>query len=306
MTTRARGPTVAVQSDLRLGQPAPIAQILSRFGLWVPLVVIGGVVAMSLFAPLISPHDPLEQEITRRLLPPVWIEGGTAEHPLGTDSLGRDILARIIYGSRVSLIVGFSAVVLAGVVGVTLGLISGYFKGYADLVLTRLADIQQAIPFLTLILAVVAVVGTNLINLIVVLGVGSWIFYFRVVRAEALRVREEVYIEAARAIGCSETRILGKYVLPNVLASIVVIATLFVPQVIVFEAGLSFLGLGVQPPTPTWGGMIAEGREYVSRAWWLSVLPGLALLITVLCLNLSGDWLRDFLDPTQKGRRGAL
>ncbi|MBI1801566.1 MAG: ABC transporter permease [Chloroflexi bacterium] len=267
-------------------------------GLMVALVVLA-----SIFAEAISPHDPLAQEITQRLRPPFWMEGGTGANLLGTDSLGRDILSRMIFGSRISLIVGFSAVIVAGTIGVTLGMLAAYFKGAVDLILSRIADIQQAIPFLILIIAVVAVVGASLLNLILVLGVGSWLFYYRVVRGETLSVREEPYVEAARIVGCTTPRILFRYILPNVSASIIVIGTLFVPQVILFEAGLSFLGLGVQPPTPTWGGMIAEGRDYVASAWWLSVVPGFAIMLTVLGINLVGDWLREVLDPRQsKGR----
>lgn len=265
-------------------------------------IVLLAIVVAALFAPVISPHDPLRQNILQRLKPPSWVDGGSERHILGTDALGRDILSRIIYGSRISLTVGVLSVVVGGAIGISLGLLAGYFRRSVDALLGRLADIQQTLPFIVLILAVVAAVGPSLTNLILVLGIGSWVFYYRIVRGEVRTVRELTYIEAAEAIGCSKTRILLRYILPNVLPSAIITVTLFVPQVILFEASLSFLGLGVPPPTPTWGSMISDGRNYVETAWWISVFPGLLLMAAVLAVNTVGEWLRDHLDPLQRGR----
>lgn len=260
------------------------------------------IVLVAMFAPAISPHDPLRQNIPDRLRPPAWSDGGLPEYLLGTDVLGRDVLSRIIHGSRISLIVGALAVLLGGAVGVTFGLVAGYFRGTMDAVLGRVADIQQTLPFIVLILAIVAALGPSLSNLILVLGLGSWVNYYRIVRGEVLAIREQTYVEAARALGCSTLRILLRHILPNVLPSVIITVTLFVPQIVLFEAALSFLGLGVPPPTPTWGSMIADGRGYIETAWWMSVFPGLVLMATVLAINMVGEWLRDYLDPMQRGR----
>ncbi len=266
------------------------------------VAVLVAIALMALFADQLSPHDPIKQDLRARLAPPFWIEGGSLNHPLGSDRLGRDILSRIIFGSRITLSIGLLAVVVGGTIGVTLGVLAGYLGGIVDAILGRIADIQQAIPFVVLTLAVVSVLGASLLNLILVLGVGSWLFYYRVVRGEVLAVRERPFIEAAQVIGASRLRIVGGHILPNVAPSVIVVVTLFVPLVIVFTAGLSFLGLGVPPPTPEWGSMIADGTLYLRDAWWLSVMPGLFLVLTVLALNMIGDWLRDFLDPVQRRR----
>lgn len=263
-------------------------------------LIVVVVIAAALLADVISPHDPSAQELSERLLPPAFMEGGHAEYLLGTDYLGRDTLSRIIHGSRVSLTVGIAVVLLSGTIGVSLALIAGFWGGRIDLVLARIADVQQAIPFLVLAIAVVAILGANLLNLILVLGITTWVFYFRVVRAEVMTTRQEVYVEAARVVGCGNVRIMLRHILPNVAGSIIVIATLLVASTIIFEASLSFLGLGVQPPTPTWGGMVSDGRDYLADAWWVSLFPGMAILFTVLGINLCGDWLRDKLDPKLK------
>ncbi len=261
------------------------------------VIIVLIVILVAVFGPWISPHDPLKQDIRNRLQPPAWVEGGSPAHYLGTDTLGRDLLSRIIHGSRVSLAVGLAAVVLSGGIGVTLGLITGYYGGRLDSIFGRLADVQLSIPFLVLAIAVVAVIGPSMTNLIIVLSITTWVLYYRVVRGEVLSVREEEYIAAAKAIGGSTPRILLLHILPNVTASIVVVATLLVANMIIFEASLSFLGLGVPPPAPTWGRMVADGREHIATAWWISTFPGMAILFTVLGINLLGDWLRDTLDP---------
>ena len=297
------GPSAAVTiaDELALEEPAgslPRRRARLDPAAAVGLVLVGFVILLAVLAPLLAPEDRTATgELRRRLLPPVFA-GGSPEHWLGTDRQGRDVWSRVVWGSQVTLLIGVTAVVVGGLVGVTTGIVAGYFRGRVDAVVGRLADVQQSIPFLVLALAVVAVLGASLANLILVLGLGSWIFYHRVVRAEVLRIREQPYIEAARALGGSSRSVLRRHVLPNVLPSVIVVATLFVPQVIVFTAGLSFLGLGVPPPTPEWGRQIADGTEYLRTAWWLTLVPSFFLVLTVIGVNLVGDWLRDVLDPT--------
>jgi peptide/nickel transport system permease protein len=263
------------------------------------LIIVTTALATAILAARLAPHDPLTQDISQRLMPPFWLSG-SMENLLGTDLLGRDILSRIIFGSRISLFVGASSVLVAGTVGVLLGLVAGYYRGRLDAIIMRVVDTQLAIPFLVLAVAVVAVLGASLRNIIVVLGVTGWVSYGRIVRGEVLSIREKEYVDAARLVGCRDHRIMFLHILPNVSASIIVVATLQVAQMIIAEASLSFLGLGVRPPTPTWGGMVADGRNYLADAWWVSAFPGVAILLTVLGINLLSDWLRDYLDPTLK------
>ncbi len=264
------------------------------------MVVVLGVVLAALCAPLLSPFDPLEQDIGQRLREPGWQDAQGRVHPLGTDHLGRDILARIVFGSRIALVVGLAAVLISGVLGMVIGLLAGYFGGRVDDFLMRLADVQLAFPFILLAIAVIGVLGPSLRNIIIVIGVSSWVVYARVVRGEVLSIREREYVHAAVALGSRHGRVLLRHVLPNTFTPWLVVATLDMARVIVIESALSFLGLGVQPPTPTWGGMLADGRVYLSTAWWLATFPGLAILITVLGINLFGDGLRDTLDPRLK------
>jgi peptide/nickel transport system permease protein len=264
------------------------------------MLVVLGVLLAALFAPLVSPFDPLEQDIGQRLREPGWQDAQGHLHPLGTDHLGRDILSRIVFGSRIALVVGLAAVAISGLLGMFIGLIAGYFGGRVDDFLMRLADIQLAFPFILLAIAVIGVLGPSLRNIIIVIGVSSWVVYARVVRGEVLSIREREYVQAAIALGSQHWRVLRHHVLPNTFTPWLVVATLDMARVIVIESALSFLGLGVQPPTPTWGGMLADGRVYLSTAWWLATFPGLAILITVLGINLFGDGLRDTLDPRLK------
>jgi ABC-type dipeptide/oligopeptide/nickel transport system permease subunit len=257
------------------------------------LVVIGAAV----FAPYVAPNDPARQSLIRRFTPPVWAQGGSMSYPLGTDQVGRDILSRIIYGARVSLVVGIAAVLVSLVVGVTLGLLSGFLRGRVDAVIMTVVDVTLSFPQLLLALAFVAALGPSLLTIIVVLGLTGWERYARVVRAEVLALREKDFVEAARAIGASPTRLLLGHLLPNTFSSIIVMSTLQVAQAILQEAALSFLGVGTGSAYPTWGQMIALGRDFVSVAWWLPTFPGLAILLTVLAINLVGDRLRDALDP---------
>ena len=278
---------------------------LRRAGL--PVVIGGGIVVaivlLAILAPWISPHDPLAQVLPDRLKPPAWLPGGSPTYLLGTDANGRDLLSRILWGARTSLEIGVLSVLLGAAIGVTSGLLAGYRGGWLDTIIGRLADIQQAIPLLILALAVIAVVGSSILNLVLVLGIGSWLYYYRVVRGEVLAVRERPYIDAARAVGAGDRRILLHHILPNVAGSIVVIVTLELPQVILFTAGLTFLGLGVPPPTPEWGRLIFDGRDYLQSAWWLTVEPAVFLVLFVLGVNLLGDPLRDRLDPVRRHRR---
>jgi len=256
------------------------------------LVVLAAVV-LAVAAPALAPGDPIKNSLLDRLTPPTW--GG--EHPLGTDTLGRDVASRLLHGARVSLLVGFSAVLLAGVSGVVLGLVSGWYRGWLDDVLMRVGDVQLAFPVLVLAVAVLAVLGASVVNLILVLGVTGWITYARIVRGEVLTLRERDFVAAARALGADDAWILRRHLLPNVLPPITVVATFSVARTIIAEASLSFLGLGIPAPAPSWGAMLDEGRNYITTGWWLALFPGLAILLLVLGINLVGDWLRDVLDP---------
>ncbi len=258
------------------------------------------IVAGSMLAPWVSPHDPLAVNIRHRLAPPTWMEGGDAQHLLGTDPVGRDLLSRMIYGGRVSLVVGVSAVLISTTIGVLLGLGAGYVGGRTDWTIMTGVNVMLTFPFVLLALAVIAVLGPSLGNMIIVLGVAGWPVYARVVRAETMAIREREFVLAGRALGMSHPRIVFRQILPNVLSPIVVIATLQVAQVIIAESFLSFLGLGIQPPTPAWGNMLGEGRVYMLNSWWIATFPGLAIFITTLMINLIGNALRDWLDPHMK------
>ncbi|MFO8059831.1 MAG: ABC transporter permease [Bacillota bacterium] len=275
-------------------------KVLSSFrrsrGAWLGAALVSLVVMSALLAPVLAPHDPHEQVLDRSLQPPLW-SGGSPAHLLGTDHLGRDVLSRVIYGSRISLIVGLSACLMAGVIGTALGLLSGYYGSWIDDLIMRVADVQLAFPFILLATAIMFVLGSGLRNIIVVLGVTGWVMYGRVVRGQVLALREKEFIEASVASGCRTSRTILRHLLPNVVSSIVVIATLEVARVIISEASLTFLGLGVDPRIPTWGGMLADGRQYLAGQWWIATFPGLAIMLTVLGINLLGDWLRDTLDP---------
>ena len=268
------------------------------------LAIVLVVVIAGLAAPALAPYPATEQHIQIRLKPPSWLPGGESGFLLGTDTLGRDILSRIIYGARISLIVGASSILISGAIGIFLGLIAAFYQKWGDPFLSILADIQQSIPPIALIIAFAAAIGPGLRNVILILGVTGWVVYYRVMRAETLSVRHRIYVEAARALGGKDSWIILRHILPNVSASILVIATLLLATVITSEAALSFLGLGIPPTIPTWGNMIAEGREYLTDAWWLPVFPGVAISLTVLGINLLGDWLRDVFDPRRSFRRG--
>jgi ABC-type dipeptide/oligopeptide/nickel transport system permease subunit len=255
------------------------------------LAVVGTVVVVAVFAPLLAPHDYRDQQLPKVLLPPFWQPRADPAYPLGTDHLGRDLLSRIIFGARTSLLVGGGGVLIAGSVGISLGLLAGYFGQAVDDVIMRLVDVQLSFPPIFLVIAIMAVIGQSLLNVVLVLGLVTWVQYARVVRGATLSVKEKDFVEGARAAGAGHARILVRHILPNILPPVVVMATVNVSTLILAEAALSFLGLGVQPPTPAWGTMLAEGREVFRIAWWTAVLPGLAILITVLGVNLLGDGL---------------
>jgi peptide/nickel transport system permease protein len=261
------------------------------------LGVIAAAVVVAAFAPALAPSDPVKNRLLDRLTPPMWAQGGSARHPLGTDTLGRDVLSRLLHGARISLIVGLAAVLVAGVVGVGLGLVAGYRGGWADDLLMRLGDIQLAFPVLLLGVVVIAVLGASLVNMILVLGASGWVTYARIARGETLSLKERDFVAAARALGAPARHVVARHLLPNVLPSLMVVTTFSVARTIIAEASLSFLGLGLPPPTPSWGAMLDEGRNYITTGWWLALFPGLAILLLVLAINLCGDWLRDALDP---------
>lgn len=259
-------------------------------------------VISAILAPWISPHAPSEQNFLAALNPPVWAEGGSWDNILGGDNLGRDILSRVLYGCRLSLIIAIFAIVMAGTVGVLLGLVSGYVGGALDSLIMRVVDAFLAMPFILMALGFVAALGTGVVNIIIVMAITNWARYARLVRSEVLSIKERDYVALARVAGQPRWRIGLKHILPNVTNSIIVLATLDLGRVIILESSLSFLGLGVQPPEISWGLMLADGRSYMTVAWWLTVMPGLAILFSVLSLNVFGDWLRDRLDPRQQER----
>lgn len=250
------------------------------------------VVLMALLAGIVSPHDYAAQSLPNSLKPPFWVEGGSVTYPLGTDHLGRDILTRVLYGARVSLFVGVGSVLISSTIGIFFGLLSGFYGKWVDSFIMRIADIQLSFPPIFLCIALMAFIPPNLVTLILVLGVVTWVQFGRVSRGSTLSVKEKEYVEAARSLGTPNRKIIFRHILPNILSPIVVIATVSMSWMILAEAGLSFLGLGVQPPTPAWGSMLSEGRTYFNIAWWYATFPGLAIFITVLGLNCLGDGLR--------------
>lgn len=280
-------------------------RLLSRDKLAMAALVFLVVLALAaVFAPIVTPFSPNDQSLSLRnspLLTPAE-DGGFIPHLLGTDQLGRDLLTRLIYGARVSVAVGVASVFFSGVVGVLLGLVAGYYRGFMDDLIMRLVDLQMGFPSLLLALVVLYALGASILNVIFVLAVTRWMVYARITRSLVFQHREEMYVEAAQSLGCSDRRVLFKHILPNLLSPILVLATLEVATMILTEASLSFLGLGIQPPDSSWGLMLAQGREYVRTAWWLIMFPGLFILLTTLSLNLVATWARTVTDPTQRWR----
>lgn len=293
------GPEAAVEKSL----PASSGFRYIWRQLWVSKTgMVGAVIVLivlltAVCAPLISSHDPAAVDPLKRLKPPVWMDGGSSEYWLGTDNLGRDMWTRIVYGARVSLIVGLGAVLVSGFIGAVLGLLSGFYGKWVDAVIMRVGDAFMAIPTILFMLVVMAIVGQGLTTLIFVIGVTNWVAYTRVVRSEVLSIRERDYVHAAKAIGARNARLIIKHIVPNILSSFIVIAGMNVGTTIIAEASLSFLGMGIKPPDVSWGGMLSDGRQYVATSWWVATFPGLAITFTVLGVIFLGDWLRDMLDP---------
>jgi len=267
-----------------------------RLGVFGALLVLA-LLVMAVFAPFVATHDPLEQDILGRLTPPVFLEGGAWDHWLGTDQLGRDVFSRIVYGARISLTIGISAVVVSAIIGCIMGLLAGYFGGWIDGVVDFSVNAMLAFPFILLAMTLVIVLGASMQNVILALGLSNWPIFARVARIETRKLREQEFVIAARAQGLSNRRIIFKHILNNLVAAILVIATVEVARSIIRETFLSYLGLGVQPPAPSWGLMLSEGRAYILTVWWLSTLPGVAIFLSCLGINLMGDGLRDMLDP---------
>jgi len=263
----------------------------------IPLVIVLLLVLCGLFAPLLAPHSPVEGSLGERLVPPLGMEGSKANHLLGTDRLGRDTLSRLLYGARISVSVSVVGIVLTGALGSLIGLLAGFFGGWVDTILMRIVDISLSLPGILIAVLLSVVFEPSFTNVIIVVVFLLWPSYARLVRGETLGLKQQEFVSLARIAGCSDFTIMFRHIVPNLLPSILVLATLHVGYVIVLEAALSFLGVGIPPPTPSWGVMVADGRGLIEQAWWVSILPGVAILVTVLSLNILGDWVRDRLDP---------
>jgi peptide/nickel transport system permease protein len=262
-----------------------------------PLLVVGLLVFCALFAPLLAPHSPIEGSLGKRLIPPLGMEGSSLEHMLGTDRLGRDTLSRLIYGAQISLSVSLVGILLTGAVGASIGLLAGFWGAWVDTICMRLVDISLSLPGILMAVLLSVVFKPSFTNVVIVVIFLLWPSYARLVRGETLSLKQQEFVALARVAGCSSLTIMCRHLLPNLAPSILVLATLQVGFVIVLEASLSFIGVGIPPPTPSWGVMVADGRGLIEQAWWISILPGLAILVTVISLNILGDWVRDRLDP---------
>ncbi|WP_454805929.1 ABC transporter permease [Paraburkholderia fungorum] len=266
------------------------------------LAIVVFMVLVSICAPWIAPHDPAAMDLTAMLAPPAWLPGGTTEHILGTDNLGRDLLSRIIYGSRVSLLVGVCAVLLSGCIGTVLGIVAGFYGGWPGTAIMRLTDAFLALPAMLIMLVIIGVFGPSLTTLIFVMGCTKWVAYTRLIRGEVLSLKQRDFVRAAFSIGTRNHTIMLRHLLPNVFSTLIVISTLNVGTAIISESSISFLGLGIQPPAISWGYMLSEGQPYLSTSWWIATFPGIAITVTVIGIIFLGDWLRDVVDPRQQGR----
>jgi peptide/nickel transport system permease protein len=303
MAVDNRADALATGLTVPVGEPPPRPRGMrwwkrpGNLQILVGVVLVLPFVVLAIAAPWVAPHNPNAIDLVDRLAPPAWDPGGSVEHLLGTDHLGRDLLSRLIHGARVSMLVGVVSVLGAGTIGVVIGLLAGYFRGVFDIIVTSFAEIQQSFPFLALAIVVVAAIGRGLGNIIAVLILGGWILFARVVRGETMSISQRVFVEGARAIGCGHTRIMLRHILPNVRAAVIIIASFNFAWFIIAEASLSFLGLGVDPSTPSWGQMLSESRNYLALAWWYPAFPGLFLVALVLGANLLGEGLQDRWDP---------
>jgi len=264
---------------------------------WAAFAIIALMTLVAILAPLIAPHSPTEQSLPDKLMPPAWQEGGSARHLLGTDLLGRDVLSRLVYGARVSMTVALAALLAGGGIGLMLGILSGYVGGRVDAFIMRVVDATLTFPTILIALLLTVSLGQGLRTIVIAVTVIIWARFARIVRGEVLTVKARDFVALARVHGCSHLRIMAIHIVPNVMNTFMVLLTLHIGFVIVVEASLSFLGAGIAPPTPSWGQMVADGRGHIAGAWWLSVVPGVAILLVVLAFNLFGDWLRDWLDP---------
>ena len=269
-----------------------VGKILKNWLVIVSMGILLAIAFMAMAAPLVSPHDPYETNLSNRLLPPL-----SKGHLFGTDPMGRDLLSRVIYGTRISILISLTAVFIAGLFGTFVGLLSGFYGGWPDRIVMRFVDVQLSFPFVILALTIAAILGPSLKNIIITLAVSNWVLYARLVRGEVLGIKQKQFIQAAFTIGLPNWRIIATNIFPNVAAPVIVLASLEVGRMIITEAAISFLGFGIQPPTAAWGNILADGRDYMTTAWWLAVFPGLAIVITTLTVNQLGDWLREKLDP---------
>ncbi len=263
----------------------------------IPLIILFAFVIVGAFAPWVAPHSPTKIDLSARYQPPVWDSEGSWDHPLGADSLGRDVLSRIIHGAQVSLIFALSAVALSGAIGSIFGIIAGYYGSWTDIIVMRLVDIVLSLPLILIAMAVVIIMGQSLFTMILVVSLLSWAGYARIARADTLSLKEQDFVALARVGGVSSARIMLRHIFPNLLNTLVVVATLSMAGIILLEATLSFLGVGIPPPDPAWGAMVSDGRLNLESAWWVSVFPGICIALVVISLSLLGDWLRDKLDP---------
>ena len=280
-----------------------IASILkhSTFTAKLGLVIVVIWLFCAIFAEALAPYGANDVDISKRFVPPMWEEGGSSNHVLGTDQMGRDVLSRLIYGAQVSIIVGFMSVIVGLIIGIVLGLVAGYMGGWVDSVIMRMVDLMLSFPFIFLALCLVAVLGSSLFNVILVLGITGWVPYARTIRAQVLSVKEREFVRAAHTIGCKDTTVLFKHILPSVIDSAIILGTMEMGSSILAESSLTFLGMGVPPSIPTWGNMIASGRQYIYTAWWLTAFPGITLFLVCLSINFVGDWIRDIRDPRLRG-----
>lgn len=285
-------PSAIELNTLKRGRPSLWRQLVRDRWAFASVLFLLGITLMAIFAHVLIPFDINLPDYSVRLVPPL-----TPGHLAGTDQMGRDVLARVIYGARISLTVGFATVILAAVLGVFVGMLAGFYGGWLDTILMRLVDVQLSFPFILLALTLNAIIGLGLQNIIISLVLAGWVEFARVARGETLVVREQEFVQAARVVGCSNLRMLRLHILPNITTPLIVVATLQVAQFIIAEASISFLGFGVQPPTPAWGSMLSESLDYIFSGWWLITIPGLLLGLVALAVNITGDWLRDTLDP---------